>query len=102
MEGKGVASAPRNRSLIRFYEKSSTLVVCPIWEQAAAALDRLLAGRLVVLAGPSGCGKSSLARAGVMPALMARGLTQKAIDQAVREVNENGNAMITEGIKHFV
>lgn len=28
-------------------------------------------------------------------ALMARGLTQKAIDQAVREVNENGNAMIT-------
>ena len=43
-------------------------------QEAADALDRLLAGHLVVLAGPSGCGKSSLARAGLMPAVMARGL----------------------------
>ncbi len=43
-------------------------------QEAADALDRLLAGHLVVLAGPSRCGKSSLARAGLMPAVMARGL----------------------------
>ena len=38
-EGTGVASAPRNRSIIGFYEKSRTLVVRPIWELAAAALQ---------------------------------------------------------------
>ena len=42
-------------------------------EEVAHLLDRLAACRLLVLAGPSGSGKSSLARAGIAPALEARG-----------------------------
>ena len=43
--------------------------------EAGQALERVLANRLIVLAGPSGCGKSSLARAGVLPVMVARGLS---------------------------
>jgi WD40 repeat protein/DNA-binding SARP family transcriptional activator len=38
-----------------------------------ACLDRLRSTSLLVIAGPSGCGKSSLVRAGLVPALEARG-----------------------------
>ena len=41
--------------------------------EIAAALERLDAVRLLVVAGPSGSGKSSLVRAGVVPALRRRG-----------------------------
>ncbi|NVB82034.1 MAG: protein kinase [Kofleriaceae bacterium] len=40
-------------------------------DETAAVVDRLRAGRLVVIAGDSGVGKSSLVRAGVLPAIAA-------------------------------
>ncbi|HUS42344.1 MAG TPA: BTAD domain-containing putative transcriptional regulator [Ilumatobacteraceae bacterium] len=42
-------------------------------DEVAHLLNRLTASALLVLAGPSGSGKSSLARAGLAPALEARG-----------------------------
>ena len=50
-------------------------------------------------AGPAGASfaptSAVLSEADLRSALAARGLTQKAIDEAVRQVNEMGTAMIT-------
>ncbi len=48
----------------RFFGRDAEITAC---------LERLAASPLLVVTGPSGCGKSSLVRAGLVPALQARG-----------------------------
>lgn len=61
------------RGLARF-DSEHAATFCGRREEIAAVVDRVRAGRLVVIAGDSGVGKSSLVRAGVLPAIAAGAL----------------------------